>query len=73
MTKKKSENERKMNGTRNQPMARKVARNAISIGKVTQHSVMMTIRGDGGGFGGVLMSKLSEEAEGSPENGKVVA
>lgn len=63
-----------MNGTRNQPTARKVARNAISIGRVTQQSVIMTIREEGGGReGGLVMTKSSVDDDGSPWNVMAVA
>lgn len=47
-----SENRRNIIGTCSQPRARKVARKAISIGTVTQRSVIMTRRGDGGWISG---------------------
>lgn len=63
-----------MNGTRNQPTARRVPRKAISIGRVTQHNVIMTNRVEGCVLdGGLLVLKSSLDVEGSPANDKDVA
>lgn len=63
-----------MNGTRSQPTARSVPRNAISIGRVTQHSVIMTNLVEGGVLdGGLFVANSSVDADGSPANVNDVA
>ena len=60
-----NEKTRNTKGTRSQPSRRSVARNATSIGNVTQRSVIITRRGEGEGGGGGL-SRSSVEISGSP-------